>query len=507
MTRYSRRGFLAASAAMSASLLLPARARAATDRLSLTACTRTIEVNGRAATVMGLTNGTGGQGLTLDPGQRFAVDLANGLDVETITHWHGQIPPNAQDGAPNTNPMLKVGEHRAYDFAPRPGTFWMHSHIPQQEIAMLAAPLIVRSAEDVAADRQEVVMFLHDFSFKSPEEVLAEASGSTGGHHGGAHAPAPMDHGAMHHGESAAPMGAMSGLGETGGMSGMGNMSGMGGMAEMPMDLNDFDFDAYLTNDRTLDDPEIVTVERNGQVRLRIINGSSMTAYWIDTGELQARLVAVDGDAVAPLPGTRFPIASGQRMEIDLDMPGDGIAQPVIALREGAHEQTGLILAPQGAAVPRLPTRAETETPPVAGDMRQELALRAVSPIVAREPDVRQMVMLGGTMDPYVWTINDAVWEDHRPITVPQGARIEMMFHNMSMMAHPMHLHGHVFQVVAVGDQPVQGALRDTVFVPAMGSVTVAFETGEAARWMMHCHHMGHLATGMMTELQVRATA
>ncbi len=47
MTRYSRRGFLAASAAVSASLLLPARARAASDRLSLTAGTRTVEVNGR----------------------------------------------------------------------------------------------------------------------------------------------------------------------------------------------------------------------------------------------------------------------------------------------------------------------------------------------------------------------------------------------------------------------------------------------------------------------------
>ncbi len=502
MTQYSRRGFLAASAAMSAALLLPARARAATDRLSLTAGTRTLEVNGRAATVMGLTNRTGGQGLTLDPGQRFAVDLINDLDVETIIHWHGQIPPNAQDGAPNTNPMLKIGERRAYDFTARPGSFWMHSHIPQQEITMLAAPLIVRSAEDVAADRQQVVMFLHDFSFKSPEEVLAETAGSTGGHHGGAHAPAPMNHATMHHGGARSDA-----LAPTGGSSGNGPVPGMSGGPGMPMDLNDFHFDAYLTNDRTLDDPEVVTVERNGRVRLRIINGSSMTAYWIDTGELRGRLRAVDGDRVEPFFDTRFPIASGQRLEIELDLPGDGLARPVLALREGAQEQTGLVLAPRGASVPRLPTRAATETPPVAGDMRQELALRAVSPLAARTPDAWQMVMLGGAMTPYVWTINGAVWEDHSPITVPQGARVEMTFHNMSMMAHPMHLHGHVFQVVAVGNQPVRGALRDTVLVPAMGSVTVAFDAGEAARWMMHCHHMGHLATGMMTELQVRATA
>ncbi|WP_353472099.1 multicopper oxidase domain-containing protein [Salipiger sp. H15] len=492
MTRLSRRGFLAASAALSASLLLPARARAATERLSLTATTRTLEVNGRAATVLGLTNGSGGQGLVLEPGQRFAVDLTNALETETIVHWHGQIPPNAQDGVPNTNPMLKPGDRRAFDFAPRPGTFWMHSHIPQQEIALLAAPLIVRSAEDVAADRQEVVMFLHDFSFRTPEEVLAEVTGGTG------HAAA-MDHGAMHH--APAQTGAMPGMDHAA------QMPGMGGMGGMAMDLNDFEFDAYLANDRTLDDPEVVAVEPNGKVRLRVINGSSMTAYWIDTGGLAAALVAVDGDPVQPLAASRFPIAQGQRMEIDLDLPGDRLARPILALREGAREQTGLILAPRGSTIPRLATRAEAETPPVAGDLRQELALCAVSPLAARQADAQHMVMLGGAMSPYVWTINGATWEDRTPIPVTRGARVEMMFHNMSMMAHPMHLHGHVFQVVAVGNQRLAGALRDTVLVPAMGSVTIAFDAGEAAPWMMHCHHMGHLATGMMTELQVKALA
>lgn len=152
-------------------------------------------------------------------------------------------------------------------------------------------------------------------------------------------------------------------------------------------------------------------------------------------------------------------------------------------------------------------TRAQTETPPVAGDVRQELALRAASPLAPRAPDESHVVMLGGSMSPYLWTINGAVWGNHTPIQVSQGARVEMTFHNMSMMAHPMHLHGHVFQVVAMGGRQVHGALRDTIFVPAMDKVTVAFDAGEAARWMMHCHHMGHLATGMMTEMQVRASA
>jgi FtsP/CotA-like multicopper oxidase with cupredoxin domain len=82
---------------------------------------------------------------------------------------------------------------------------------------------------------------------------------------------------------------------------------------------------------------------------------------------------------------------------------------------------------------------------------------------------------------------------------------VALTFHKMSIMAHPMHLHGHHFQVVALNDKPVRGALRDTVHIPPLGRVTVALDAGEAPRWMLHCHHMPHLSTGMMTEFVVSA--
>ncbi len=487
MTQLTRRGFLAASAAGAASILLPATARAAVaGPAALRATTRVIEVNGKAATVMGLVNAQGGLGLTLDPGSRFRAELTNTLDIETIVHWHGQIPPNAQDGVPNTNPMLRPGETRAYDYAARPGTFWMHSHIPEQEIGLLAAPLIVLSEKDLRADRQEVVMFLHDFAFRTPEEVMAEVTGGMA-----------MDHGAMDH--SAPAAGGM--MGEMSGMT-MGMTHDMGGMA---MDLNDFNFDAYLANDRALDDPEVIAVEKGGRVRLRVVNGASATAFWIDLGAQAGRLVSVDGEPVLPLERRRFPLAPAQRLDIEVDLPSDGAALPVLALREGARERTGIILAPQGADVPSLPSLSEADHPPVSGDMTLELALRAATPLPERPLDNGQMVMLMGAMQPYLWTINGRTWEDRMPVAARSGERVELMFHNMSMMAHPMHLHGHVFQVVAINGTRFPGALRDTVLVPPMASVTIAFDAGEAAPWMLHCHQMGHLATGMMTELAVTA--
>lgn len=491
----TRRGFLAASAAMAATTAWPPLATAREQPLSLTATTRVIEVDGRAATVMGLANGAGRQGLILDPGQRFRVDLTNDLAEDTIIHWHGQIPPNAQDGVPNLPmPLLKPGETRSFDYEPLPGTFWMHSHVPLQEMSLLAAPLIVRRPEDLTADRQEVVMFLHDFSFRPPAEVMAELV-EGGGHH---------DMAAM--GAPAAGHGTMAGMDHSDmTMDGLGH-AGTGGMA---MDINDIEFDAYLANDRTLADPEVIAVERGGRVLLRVINAAAATSFWIDTGGIAARLVAVDGHPVQPVPGTRFGLAMGQRLDLEIDIPEAG-AFPILALREGARERTGIVLATPGASVPRFEALSDSAGGAFDIDLAQERLLRATladadTSLAARPADRSHMIMLGGSMQPYLWTIDGRTWGNHKPITAQTGERVHLTFHNMSMMGHPMHLHGHVFQVVNVNGQVISGALRDTVHVPPMAMVTVALDAGEAARWMLHCHHMPHLFTGMMTEFAVTA--
>lgn len=413
---FTRRGFLAASAALAASTALPRIALGQSAPLTLAATTRVIDIGGRAATVYGLVNGDGMQGLILDPGQRFRVDLTNDLDVETIIHWHGQIPPNEQDGVPDLPmPLLKRGEVRSFDFAPEAGTHWMHSHVPVQEMGLLAAPLIVRTPEDAAADRQEVVMFLHDFSFRPAEEVLAEITGGMAGH----------DMSAM------AGDTAMAGMDMSGGMAGM----DMGGMA---MDLNDFNFDAYLANDRTLADPEVVTVERRGRIRLRIINAAAATSFWIDTGAAPARLVAVDGHPVEPVGGSRFGLAMAQRLDLEIDLPGDG-AFPILALREGARERTGLILATRGAKVQKIAETGDEETRAFDTDLAQEVLLKgarstAAEPLARRPVDRSHMIMLGGSMQPYLWTIDGQTWAKHKPITAKSGERVELTFHNMSMM-------------------------------------------------------------------------
>jgi FtsP/CotA-like multicopper oxidase with cupredoxin domain len=275
----------------------------------------------------------------------------------------------------------------------------------------------------------------------------------------------------------------------------------MPGMAGMAMDLNDIDFDAYLANDRTLADPEVVRVAPGGRLLLRIINGAGATVFWIDTGRLRGALVAVDGEAIQSAAAGRVGLAMGQRADIVVEIPREGGAFPILALREGERERTGIVLATAGATISRIAPLSER--PAEAFGASQEMRLQAARQPARRRPDVARRVTLDGTMSPYEWSIDGRPWGRHQPIPVRSGQRVELVMENRSMMAHPMHLHGHTFQVVQVGDHRFPGAVRDTVHVPPMTRIGIAFDAGEAARWMFHCHHMPHLATGMMTELAV----
>jgi FtsP/CotA-like multicopper oxidase with cupredoxin domain len=93
----------------------------------------------------------------------------------------------------------------------------------------------------------------------------------------------------------------------------------------------------------------------------------------------------------------------------------------------------------------------------------------------------------------------------HTPLEIREGERVEITFKDHTTMAHPMHLHGHHFQVVAINGERFSGAVRDTVLVPARGSVTIAFDASNPGKWALHCHNLYHMAAGMMTTVEYRA--
>jgi FtsP/CotA-like multicopper oxidase with cupredoxin domain len=479
----TRRQILASGVALAGAIpLLPTtRALAApeprTAALRLTAGTRTLAVNGKPAQVFSLIGPNGRPGLTLAPGQLFYVDLENQTDTSTIVHWHGQLPSWTQDGFPwPQTPPIPAGDAHSYDYAPIAGTYWMHSHQGMQEQSLMTAPLIVHSVEDMRADRQEVVLMLHDFSFRMPEELLA---GLTKSNRRDTAMPTSDMHDTL--------------------KMGSGSMGAMNMEPGMATDLDDIEYDAFLANDRALSDPEVIRIEPGGRIRLRLINGASATQFWVDLGALSGTVVAVDGHPVRPVRGTRLPLAMAQRLDVLIDLPGNG-AYPIFAQVEGDRDRTGIVLATSGAPVSRLAAEADEKAPPV--DLSLERRLEAVVPLAPRAPDVTHRVILAGGMAPYSWSLNGEYWPKVTPLMVAMGQRVAIEMVNHSMMAHPMHLHGHVFQVVAINGAPCAGAVRDTVLVPPMGSVTIAFDADNPGRWAFHCHNLYHMMTGMMTELR-----
>ena len=422
-----------------------------------------LDVKGKAASVFAIRQPDGTAGITTDVGKSFYIRVENKISEPSLIHWHGLTPPWQQDGVPGiSGPPIPSGGNADYEFPLRfGGTFWMHSHQGLQEQLLMAAPLIIRDQRD-HPDQQEVVVMLADFSFTPPQQIFDELK-----------KPKKMV-------GMAAP--------------------GWPAAAAAP-DLNDVKYDAFLANDRTLADPEVVKVEPGAQVLLRIINSSSTSAYHVDLGQLEGQLIAVDGFQVKPMPGRYFPIAVAQRLDIRLKIPSGSSAHPVLAVLEGSRNQTGVVLAAGTAPISRIPQVAATPSPALTLDL--ESRLRATKPLNARAADRVHTLNLTGDMATYSWSLNNIVWNPNvPPLPIAKGERVELILVNRTPMPHPMHLHGHEFQVVEIDGKRFPGAVRDTVMVPPGRRVVTAFDANNPGWWAFHCHLLYHLDAGMFTTLR-----
>jgi len=108
-------------------------------------------------------------------------------------------------------------------------------------------------------------------------------------------------------------------------------------------------------------------------------------------------------------------------------------------------------------------------------------------------------VLSGGMMDAR-WTINGRTFDDAIPLQVREGERVRLVLANQSMMFHPVHLHGHSFQVQTRAGSEV-GPRKDTVIVRPMEQFAVDLLASNPGQWMLHCHNLYHQQAGMMTTL------
>src|SRR5881394_2993352 len=263
-----------------------------------------LKVLGKEVTVIAIEQADGSQGYSPEKSDGFHVEVVNQLKVPTSLHWHGLILPNLMDGVPFvTQDPIAPGKSFRYDFPlKQSGTYWMHSHYGLQEQLYNSAPLIIWTPQERAKTDRQVVVMLSDFSFTPPEQILK-------GLKSGMQTPNMKKD----------PSGEKSESPNSGKMSGsMGKSSPAEVIAQKWGDQKqrlvrtvlrapeaeiDVKYDALLANRRTLDDPEIISVNAGKSVLLRIIAASSSQNFFIDTGGLEAEILAVDGKAVQPIKG------------------------------------------------------------------------------------------------------------------------------------------------------------------------------------------------------------
>jgi FtsP/CotA-like multicopper oxidase with cupredoxin domain len=456
-----------------------------------------ITVYGKKVMVAAVQQADGTLGYSPEQKNGFHVELINQLTVPTTIHWHGLSLPNGMDGVPFvTQKPIPPGGSYFYDFPLKEhGTYWMHSHYALQEQDLLAAPMVIWTPEERAKANRQYVVTLSDFSFTPPDQILKNL----------------QDAPAMNMKTDTTPR------------SGMEEMKGMKVSSQkQPLVITqawdqtthrfvratkytapaniDVNYDALLANLRTMDHPEVMEVRPGESVLLRIIAASCALNFFIDTGSLDAELLAVDGRPVKPLRGNFFQLAIGQRIDVRVKIPKTGGAFPIIAQGEGSTLLGGVILASKGAAISALPHHATLKTASL--DNLQDSKLRATHPLTKKKATCSLPAVLAGSMVGYKWSINGKAYPNHDALLVKKGDRVEITITNNTAMGHPMHLHDGSFHVVEINGKPFSGAERDTIEVPPHETVKIAFDALNPGVWAFHCHLLYHAYSGMFTVLK-----
>ena len=473
----------------------PTETRSESETVKLFARESTITVLGRKAKVAALTQSNEEQGYSPEEVKGFHVEVVNQLPVPTSIHWHGLVLPNLMDGVPFvTQDPIPPGGSRRYNFPlQQSGSYWMHSHYGLQEQQLLSAPMVIRSPKQSKVADAEFTVMLSDFSFTSPKDILKGLTGKKSAMNG-------KNRDTMSDSQPMSPAGQKESLVVQQWDETSKRLVAREVQAAAP-DI-DVKYNALLANRRTIDDPQVFEAKPGQSVLLRLMAAASATNFFIDTGKLDATIVATDGEDVQPLKGNFFQLSLAQRLDLLVTIPETGGVFPILALGEGASLQTGVLLSTPGTKIPKRPLALRPQRKMGGLDNTQEIHLRAKEPLADKPVQRSLPSVLGGNMMTYTWTINGATYPNRNSLNVKEGERVELVISNKTGMSHPMHLHGHVFEVTEIDGQKITGAKRDTILIPPKSTIKVAFDSNNPGVWAYHCHILYHLATGMFTVLK-----
>jgi FtsP/CotA-like multicopper oxidase with cupredoxin domain len=395
-----------------------------------------------------------GPELRFKQGERLKLEVENALGVDTTVHWHGIRLPHAMDGVPGLTqaPIRARGGKFVYEFdLPDAGTYWYHPHLGEGEQLGrgLFGALVVEEREPPPVDR-ELVWMLSDWRLDREARIRPDFGNAMDASHAGR----------------------------------IGNTVTLNGVI-----------------------PEFFPVRAGERVRLRLVNASSARIYALNFEGHEPWVIALDGHAVAPHWFQRVVLGPGMRADVILDCsasPGSrhrvvddfyrGRAYQLLEIRYSGEKALREHFEP----APRLAANPVKE--PVAAAERHRIVLGGGA--MGALPSQRDYKGV-------FWTVNGKPLRHehhgHAPLLslkLGQSYLIELV--NETAWHHPVHLHGHVFRVLAKnGKEVLPRQWADTVLLDPQSRAEIALVADNPGDWMLHCHVLDHQATGMMGLVRV----
>jgi FtsP/CotA-like multicopper oxidase with cupredoxin domain len=396
--------------------------------------------------------------LRVKQGERVDAILVNDLAEPTTVHWHGLRLPNAMDGVPHvTQPPIEPGGRFRYAFAcPDAGTFWYHPHARSNvQVEMgLHGVLIVDEPSPPPVDR-DLVWVLDDWRMARDGQVVRDFSSRFDATHAGR-------------------------IGNT------------------------------VTIDGRL--PDRFALRAGERIRLRLVNVANARIVSLRFEGHAPVVIAFDGMPCEPHRPERDRIVLGPGMRADLivDATGDpGATFRVIDdfFVRDAYElvtlayDTGRRIRDKPLAMPSRLAANPVAAPRLGTATRHRITLSGG--------------MMGGSgpmmmnASAHAWALNGRTVDEsahaHEPLlTLRHGDSHVFEIVNDTAWWHPMHVHGHAFEIVSRnGERLPRPIFADTALIPPRERVEVALVADNPGDWMFHCHVLEHQASGMMATLRV----
>lgn len=448
-------------------------------------------------------------------GDTLRVTFHNKMDVETSVHWHGILLPNDQDGVPYlTAPPIKAGASFTYEYpVVHHGTYWYHSHTGLQEQRGIYGALVFhpKEGEKVEADH-ELVVVLSDWTDENPNKVMHNLKKSDD-YYALKKDSVQSWLKVLQHGSKAIK-----------------NRFNGAWMRMGPMDISDVAYDAFLANGQK--QYKLPTIKAGESVRLRLINAAASSYFNVAYAGGALTIVAADGVDVMPFDVKRQRMAIAETFDVIVTVPSDGayefratsqdgtgyssvilgkgklksapiIAKPDLLMVDHALHGEGDMSEMDHAAMGHTMTM-DSASPSL---MTEYELLRSLTPTRFNPENPKRTVNLAltGDMERYAWSFNNKVLSENSQIMISRGETVQFVLENTTMMAHPLHLHGHFFRVL--NGQGDYSPLKHTVNVPALQTVTIEFLANEEKDWFFHCHNLYHMKSGMTRVVSYEATS